>query len=195
MLRTHTHIVTDCWLNINLRPAVALSVHERISQSQQRTASMLSWWSGPWKQYEKWGKSVTPTLNVPDRQTSHGGSPVTPLWHKIAIYMLLHWRLFQGNRAIGEIVKSKKFWFLRIWLSKLHYDELASWTFCISHWMDVDSCTHTHLLFIISTTTAMFPNSHSVLWRLLPVSCFFLEGTHCLAIVLWLKTLWQWHFG
>ncbi len=65
----HTHIVTDCWLNINPRPAVALSVHERISQSQQCTASMLSWWSGPWKSYEKWGKSVTPTLNVPDRQT------------------------------------------------------------------------------------------------------------------------------
>lgn len=28
MLRTHTHIVTDCWLNINSRPAVALSVWE-----------------------------------------------------------------------------------------------------------------------------------------------------------------------
>lgn len=53
MLRTHSHIVTDCWLNINSRPAVALSVHERISQSQQRTASMLSWWSGPWQKYEK----------------------------------------------------------------------------------------------------------------------------------------------
>lgn len=95
------------------------------------------------------GKSVTPTLNVPDRQTSHGGGPVTPLWHKVAINMLLHWRLFQGNRAIGEIIKSKKWWFLRKWLPKLHYDELAIGLLDFFHF-SLNGCwqLHPHTSFI-----------------------------------------------
>lgn len=74
---------------------------------------------------------------------------LTPLWHKVAIYMLLHWRLFQGNRAIGEIVKSKKLWFLRKWLPKLHYDELAIGLLDFFHF-SLNGCwqLHPHTSFI-----------------------------------------------
>lgn len=110
---------------------------------------MSSWWPGPWQEYEKWGKSITTTLNMPDRQMTSVDSPATPqIWGSITWYINIEIRLFEGDWATGEIVSEKTD---DLWENYypvcivIMSSPVGCWTFSIFHWKDVDSCFHTSL--------------------------------------------------